>query len=83
MPIQGTAADIIKLAMIEIHHWLIENTKKSRMLLQVHDELIFEIHESELDEVPAKIEELMESAVELDVPLKVESGVAENWLEAH
>ncbi|MEX0723845.1 MAG: DNA polymerase I [Gracilimonas sp.] len=83
MPIQGTAADIIKLAMIEIHHWLKDNHKKSRMLLQVHDELIFEIHENELDEVPAKIIELMESAVELDVPLKVESGIADNWLEAH
>lgn len=83
MPIQGTAADIIKLAMIEIHHWLKENNKKSRMLLQVHDELIFEIYESEMDEVPAKITELMEHAVELDVPLKVDSGIAENWLEAH
>ncbi|WP_020402011.1 DNA polymerase I [Gracilimonas tropica] len=83
MPIQGTAADIIKLAMIEIHHWLIDQNKKSKMLLQVHDELIFEIHESELEEVPAKIVELMESAVELDVPLKVESGIAGNWLEAH
>jgi DNA polymerase-1 len=83
MPIQGTAADIIKLAMIEIQHWLIDENKKSKMLLQVHDELIFEIHESELDEVPAKITELMEHAVELDVPLKVESGVADDWLEAH
>lgn len=83
MPIQGTAADIIKLAMINIHHWFKENKKQSRMLLQVHDELIFEIHESELDEVPEKIEELMESAYELDVPLKVEAGIGENWLEAH
>jgi DNA polymerase-1 len=83
MPIQGTAADIIKLAMIEIHHWLKENNKKSRMLLQVHDELIFEIHESEMDEVPNQIIKLMESAVEMDVPLKVEAGVADNWLEAH
>ncbi|MBD3615953.1 MAG: DNA polymerase I [Gracilimonas sp.] len=83
MPIQGTAADIIKLAMIEIYHWLKENEKKSRMLLQVHDELIFEIHESEMDEVPDQIIKLMESAVELDVPLKVEAGIAENWLEAH
>ncbi|MDZ7719580.1 MAG: DNA polymerase I [Balneolaceae bacterium] len=83
MPIQGTAADIIKLAMINIHHWLKENEKKSRMLLQVHDELIFEIHESEMDEVPDQIEEMMESAFELDVPLKVEAGIGENWLEAH
>lgn len=83
MPIQGTAADIIKIAMINIHHWLKENNKQSRMLLQVHDELIFEIHESELDEVPDKIIELMESAYKLDVPLKVEAGIGENWLEAH
>lgn len=83
MPIQGTAADIIKLAMINIHNWLTSENKKSRMLLQVHDELIFEIHESELDEVPKKIEELMESAVDMKVPLKVESGIGENWLEAH
>ncbi|MTI87952.1 MAG: DNA polymerase I [Balneolaceae bacterium] len=83
MPIQGTAADIIKLAMINIHNWLKEENKKSRMLLQVHDELIFEIHESELDEVPAKLNEMMERAFEMDVPLKVESGIGENWLEAH
>lgn len=83
MPIQGTAADIIKLAMIRIHNWLISSHKKSRMLLQVHDELIFEIHESELEEVPPKIIELMESAFPLEVPLKVEAGIGDNWLEAH
>jgi DNA polymerase-1 len=83
MPIQGTAADIIKLAMIKIHDWLKSENKKSRMLLQVHDELIFEIHESELNEVPPKITELMETALLLDAPLKVESGIGENWLEAH
>ncbi len=83
MPIQGTAADIIKLAMIEIHNWLIQNNKKSRMLLQVHDELIFEIHENEREEVPEKIQELMEKTVELSVPLKVEWGLANNWLDAH
>lgn len=83
MPIQGTAADIIKLAMINIHDYLENNDLKSRMLLQVHDELIFEIHESELDTVPAKITELMESAMDMDVPLKVEAGIGDNWLEAH
>lgn len=83
MPIQGTAADIIKLAMIRIHDWLLSNKKKSRMLLQVHDELIFEIHESELEEVPDKITELMENAMKMDVPLKVEAGIGDNWLEAH
>ena len=83
MPIQGTAADVIKLAMINIHNWLKENGKKSRMLLQVHDELVFEIHESELDEVPSKIRELMERAFAMDVPLSVEAGTGQNWLEAH
>ncbi len=83
MPIQGTAADVIKLAMINIHDYLENNNLKSRMLLQVHDELIFEIRESELDTVPAKITELMESAMEMDVPLSVEAGIADNWLEAH
>lgn len=83
MPIQGTAADIIKLAMIQIHNWLQSNQKKSRMLLQVHDELIFEIHESETDEVPATIVRMMENAFPMDVPLKVESGIGINWLEAH
>ncbi|MFN1834110.1 DNA polymerase I [Balneola sp. MJW-20] len=83
MPIQGTAADIIKLAMINIHHWLIDEKKKSRMLIQVHDELVFEIHESELDEVPDRIVSMMEHAYKLNVPLKVEAGIGENWLEAH
>ncbi len=83
MPIQGTAADIIKLAMIDIHQWLKESKYQSRMLLQVHDELIFEIHENELGVVPAKITELMENAFPIDVPLKVEAGIGENWLEAH
>lgn len=83
MPIQGTAADVIKLAMIKIHNWLKEEKTKSRMLLQVHDELIFEIHESEMDTVPSKIVDLMENAFPMDVPLKVESGIGENWLEAH
>ena len=78
MPIQGTAADVIKLAMIKIHNWLKEEKTKSRMLLQVHDELIFEIHESEMDTVPSKIVDLMENAFPMDVPLKVESGIGEN-----
>lgn len=83
MPIQGTAADIIKLAMIEIDRYLKEEKLTSRMLLQVHDELIFEIADSELDRVPNKIKELMEGAYQLSVPLDVEMGLADNWLEAH
>ncbi|MCC5907643.1 MAG: DNA polymerase I [Balneolaceae bacterium] len=83
MPIQGTAADIIKLAMIEIHNYLEKEKLKSRMLLQVHDELVFEISEEEKEEVPNRIKELMENAFELAVPLDVDMGLADNWLEAH
>ncbi|NBC03955.1 MAG: DNA polymerase I [Bacteroidetes bacterium] len=83
MPIQGTAADIIKLAMIKIQNYLEDEEKSSRMLLQVHDELIFEIDENETDKLPDKIKDLMESAYELKVPLKVDAGIADNWLEAH
>ena len=83
MPIQGTAADIIKAAMIDIQHYLEEEDCLSRMLLQVHDELIFEIHEQEKDSLPSKIRELMETAFELEVPLKVDMGLADNWLDAH
>ncbi len=83
MPIQGTAADIIKLAMIEIDKYLQQENLKSRMLLQVNDELVFEIHESETDQVPDKIKSLMENAYELSVPLDVEMGLADNWLDAH
>ncbi|MDR8390165.1 DNA polymerase I [Aliifodinibius sp. S!AR15-10] len=82
-PIQGTAADIIKLAMINIQEYLEENDLKTRMLLQVHDELIFEVPEEEQETVPAKLKELMETAYELAVPLKVDMGLADNWLDAH
>ncbi|MEX1270006.1 MAG: DNA polymerase I [Balneolaceae bacterium] len=83
MPIQGTAADIIKLAMINIQNYLEKEGLQSRMLLQVHDELIFEIADSELELVPEKIKQLMEDAFLLSVPLEVEMGIAENWLKAH
>lgn len=83
MPIQGTAADIIKIAMNNIHSWLLQEKLKSRMLLQVHDELVFEIHEDEMEQVPDKIKDMMEQAFGLRVPLKVETGLADNWLEAH
>ncbi len=83
MPIQGTAADLIKIAMINVENRLLKENFKSRMLLQVHDELVFEIHEEELEVVPNIVKELMESAMELEVPLKVEMGIADNWLDAH
>lgn len=83
MPIQGTAADLIKIAMIRVADAFKEKKLKSKMLLQVHDELVFEVHESELDSVPDLVKSVMESAMILEVPLKVEMGVADNWLDAH
>jgi DNA polymerase-1 len=83
MPIQGTAADIIKLAMIHIQNFIEEDNLDSRMLLQVHDELIFDIAPDEEETVPEKIKDLMENAFGLDVPLDVEMGLADNWLDAH
>ncbi|MBI2487877.1 MAG: DNA polymerase I [Deltaproteobacteria bacterium] len=81
-PIQGSAADIIKIAMIRIHEKL-KTGFKSRMILQVHDELLFEIHRSELDELSKVIREEMERAWNLRVPLRVDVGVGRNWAEAH
>ncbi len=83
MPIQGTAADIIKQAMINIQQFIEDEALGSRMLLQVHDELIFSIPDAETGDIPSKLKELMESAYELSVPLEVEMGLADNWLEAH
>ncbi|MCZ6692833.1 MAG: DNA polymerase I [Bacteroidetes bacterium] len=82
-PLQGSAADIIKLAMIQIDHWLKTSKLKSKMILQVHDELIFDVHRSEMERVQPKVEEMMKNAYQLDVPIDVESGFGENWLEAH
>ena len=82
-PIQGSAADIIKIAMIKIHRKLKEENFKTRMLLQVHDELVFDVYKPELDKVRALIRSEMENAHTLTVPLEVEIGVGENWLEAH
>jgi DNA polymerase I len=78
-PIQGTAADIIKIAMINIHAELIKRQLKARLILQVHDELILEAPKKEADEVEALVRELMEYAYRLDPPLKVEVGVGPNW----
>ncbi|WP_373709243.1 DNA polymerase I [Kaistella sp.] len=82
-PIQGSAADVIKLAMIKIDEQLSEQNLKTKMLLQVHDELVFEAPEEELETVTALIKKEMESAYETTVPLIVEVGVGDNWLEAH
>ncbi len=82
-PIQGSAADIIKIAMINIHKKLIAENWKSKMLLQVHDELVFDVHNTELEKIKPMIKHEMENAFLMDVPLEVEIGVGENWLEAH
>jgi len=82
-PIQGSAADIIKVAMINIHKKLNEKNYKSKMLLQVHDELIFDVYKPELEELQDLIKTEMENAYKLDVPLEVEIGTGQNWLEAH
>ncbi|GAA4035558.1 DNA polymerase I [Flavobacterium cheonhonense] len=82
-PIQGSAADIIKLAMINIHRKLTSENWKSKMLLQVHDELVFDVHHSELEKIKPMIKHEMENAFTMSVPLEVEMGVGQNWLEAH
>ena len=82
-PMQGTAADIIKRAMVRIDQWLKERSLSGRMIMQVHDELVLEVPESELDEVKAGIREHMVSAADLSVPLEVDIGVGANWDEAH
>lgn len=82
-PIQGSAADIIKLAMIEIHSEIVQRRLKSRMVLQVHDELNFDVFAPELTEVEEIVKQKMESAVELKVPLTIEMKSANNWLNAH
>lgn len=82
-PIQGSAADIIKIAMINIHKKLTSEKWQSKMLLQVHDELVFDVHNSELEKIKPLIKHEMENAFKLDVPLDVELGIGKNWLEAH
>jgi len=82
-PIQGTAADLIKKAMINIHRRFRERKFKSRMLLQVHDELVFETPEEETEAVIEAIKEEMEHVHSLRVPLEVEIGKGKNWDEAH
>ncbi|WP_026450922.1 DNA polymerase I [Aequorivita capsosiphonis] len=82
-PIQGSAADIIKIAMISIHKKLEEKDFKSKMLLQVHDELVFDAYKPELEDLKTLVKHEMENAYKLTVPLDVDMGVGENWLEAH
>ena len=83
---QGTAADLIKLAMISVQGWLDEAELKTKLIMQVHDELVLEVPVAELETVKSKVKELMEAVCELgklEVPLVVEVGVGDNWDKAH
>lgn len=82
-PIQGSAADMIKIAMIHIHDWMQKEKLKSKMLMQVHDELVFEMHKDEKEMLMKNVEEFMKNAIELKVPIEVGMGTGKNWLEAH
>ena len=83
MPIQGSAADMIKLAMIKIYKELEKRKCRTKMILQVHDELVFDMHKDELDELRPMIKRTMETALPLNVPVVVDTGVGDNWLDAH
>ncbi|MGZ5055325.1 MAG: DNA polymerase, partial [Methylobacter sp.] len=82
-PMQGTAADIIKRAMIAVDRWLYLENPNAKMIMQVHDELVFEIAQDQVDECASKIRSIMCTAVELEVPLIVDIGIGNNWDEAH
>lgn len=82
-PIQGTAADMIKLAMIEIHQQQMERGWRTRMLLQVHDELVFDLYKPEEDEVRGVVEQAMKEAIPMKVPIVIEMGTGDTWLDAH
>lgn len=82
-PIQGSAADMIKVAMIQIHNWMKAEKLQSKMILQVHDELVFDVYKPELTLIQEKIPLLMTEAIPLKVPIEVGTGVGANWLEAH
>ena len=82
-PIQGSAADIIKIAMVNIHAWLKKEKLRTKMTMQVHDELVFDLHKDEKEIVKTNVIELMRNAVQLEVPMEVEVGIADNWLDAH
>ncbi|WP_038031460.1 DNA polymerase I [Thermonema rossianum] len=82
-PLQGSAADIIKLAMVKVYDWLCREGLRSKMVLQVHDELLFDTHPEEVEQLMAKVPALMSGVVKLSVPLKVDIGKGANWLEAH
>ncbi|HAS57780.1 MAG TPA: DNA polymerase I [Algoriphagus sp.] len=82
-PIQGSAADLIKVAMIDVHNWMKKEKLKSKMILQVHDELVFDAHKDEVEILKKNIPGLMSNAIKLAVPVEVEVGLGKDWLEAH
>jgi DNA polymerase-1 len=82
-PIQGGAADITKMAMINIQKELQKRKMETKMLIQVHDELVFEVPETEIDQAKELIKTQMENVVKLTVPLEVDIGIGKNWKEAH
>jgi len=82
-PIQGSAADLIKVAMINVHKWMKKENLKSKMILQVHDELVFDAHKDEVEILKANIPGLMSNAIKMAVPVEVEVGVGTDWLQAH
>ena len=81
-PIQGSAADLIKMVMINISNLLKKKKVKSKMILQVHDELVFEVHKDEVEFMRNMVEENMEGCIKLEVPIKVDIGIGDSWLEA-
>ena len=82
-PMQGTAADLIKLAMLAVDDWLTRDNSDARMIMQVHDELVLEVPEQDVDRVSDKVADLMSSVAQLSVPLKVDVGAGSNWAKAH
>jgi DNA polymerase-1 len=82
-PIQGSAADMIKIAMINIHNWMKQEKLKSNMIMQVHDELVFDVHKDETELLKTNVAALMKNAILLEVPMEIGIGIGDNWLEAH
>ena len=82
-PMQGTAADLIKLAMIAVQNWLEESGARAKLIMQVHDELVLEVPDAEIEGTKENVRSLMQSVAKLDVPLVADVGVGENWDKAH
>jgi DNA polymerase-1 len=82
-PMQGTAADLIKLAMIAVQRWIEQERLRSRLIMQVHDELVFEVPNAEWEQVKTRVPQLMSQVTKLDVPLAVDIGAGPNWEQAH